>query len=111
MLEAIRNMIPLLEKTCAVVIILGIFTTAIGLLFLLGDRFAKEGTRNFYWIIFGIVAFSIIGGSILPFDVIVNVVYSAMGMSGIIMAAFMICKFLRTRQLKPPHTGETAVET
>lgn len=85
MLAAVQNMIPKLAGPYTIIIILGIFTTATGQLFLLGDRFAKEGTAKFYIVIFGIVAFAIVGGLFLPFSVIVNIVYSVMGMTGIIM--------------------------
>lgn len=94
MLAAVQNMIPKLAGPYTIIIILGIFTTATGQLFLLGDRFAKEGTAKFYIVIFGIVAFAIVGGLFLPFSVIVNIVYSVMGMTGIIMAAFMVVKVL-----------------
>ena len=97
MLAAVQNMIPKLAGPYTIIIILGIFTTATGQLFLLGDRFAKEGTAKFYIVIFGIVAFAIVGGLFLPFSVIVNIVYSVMGMTGIIMAAFMVVKVLMVR--------------
>ena len=43
------------------------------------------------------MAFAIVGGLFLPFSVIVNIVYSVMGMTGIIMAAFMVVKVLMVR--------------
>ncbi len=97
MLAAVQNMIPKLAGPYTIIIILGIFTTATGQLFLIGDRFGKEGHKSFYFVIFGTVAFAIIGGLFLPFSVIVNIVYSIMGMTGILMAIFMVVKVLRVR--------------
>lgn len=97
MLAAVQNMIPKIAGLYTIIIILGIFTTATGQLFLLGDRFATEGTPKFYAVIFGIVAFAIVGGLFIPFSIIVNIVYSILGMSGIIMAIFMVVKVLRVR--------------
>lgn len=97
MLAAVQNMIPQVAGLYTIIIILGIFTTATGQLFLLGDRFAKEGTARFYIVIFGIVAFAIVGGLFIPFSVIVNIVYSVLGMSGIVMAAFMVVKVVMVR--------------
>ena len=66
----------------SIVIILGIFTTATGQLFILADRFSQQGTKKFYAIVFGTVAFGIATGSFIPFTTIVNIVYSVLGLSG-----------------------------
>lgn len=93
MLAAIQNTIPSLAGVYSVIIILGIFTTATGQLFLLADRFAEEGTAKFRAIIFGTVVFGVVGGTFLPFDVIVNIVYSVLGLSGVVLAGFLAVKF------------------
>lgn len=96
MLAAVSHALPALSGLYSVVIILGIFSTATGQLFLLADRFAKEGTAKFRTIIFGTVAFAVVGGTFLPFDVIVNIVYSVLGLSGVVLAMFLVAKFVRT---------------
>lgn len=95
MLAAVQHTLPALALPYSIVIILGIFTTATGMLFLLSDRFATEGSKKSYAIIFGTAAFGAIGGTFIPFSVIVNIVYSVLGFSGDLLAILMIIKFIR----------------
>lgn len=95
MLAAVQHTLPMLALPYSVVIILGIFTTATGMLFLLSDRFAEEGTKKSYAIIFGTAVFGAVGGAFIPFSVIVNIVYSVLGFSGVVLAVLMIIKFVR----------------
>lgn len=97
MLAAIQNAFPMLASPYSIIIILGIFTTATGQLFLLSDRFAKEGSKRSYAIIFGTVVFGAVGGIFIPFSVIVNIVYSVLGFSGDVLAIIMIIKFIKIR--------------
>ena len=48
MLAAVQAHLPFLAGFYSIVIILGIFTTATGQLFILADRFSQQGTKKFY---------------------------------------------------------------
>ena len=104
MLAAVQAHLPFLAGFYSIVIILGIFTTATGQLFILADRFSQQGTKKFYAIVFGTVIFGIVTGSFIPFTTIVNIVYSVLGLSGVILAVFLLVKFIRVRR-----TGVTEV--
>ena len=66
-IEASKNMLPVLAIPYAVIIVMSIFTSITGMLWALGDRFSKQGTKKFYAIVIGTTAFGVIGGSVLPF--------------------------------------------
>ena len=89
----------------SIVIILGIFTTATGQLFILADRFSQQGTKKFYAIVFGTVAFGIATGSFIPFTTIVNIVYSVLGLSGVILSVFLLVKIIRVRRSGAAEAG------
>lgn len=92
-LAAIQNMIPVLAGPYTIIIILGIFTTATGQLFLLADRFAGDSKKKYYGIIGGTALFAVVGSVFIPFNVLVNVLFSFMGFLGICVGLFMIASF------------------
>lgn len=110
MLAAIQHTLPMLAFPYSIVIILGIFTTATGMLFLLSDRFAVEGSKKSYAIIFGTAAFGAIGGTFIPFSIIVNIVYSILGFSGDLLAVLMIIKFIRVRHEERQGISEESTD-
>lgn len=105
MLAAVQAHLPLLAGFYSIVIILGIFTTATGQLFILADRFSQQGTKKFYAIVFGTVAFGIATGSFIPFTTIVNIVYSVLGLSGVILSVFLLVKIIRVRRSGAAEAG------
>ena len=98
MLAAVQNMLPVLAIPYAVIIVMSIFTSITGMLWVLGDRFSKQGTKKFYAIVLGTTAFGVIGGSVLPFAQIVNVVYSFFGLTGLILGVFVIIKSIQIKR-------------
>ena len=98
MLAAVQNMLPVLAIPYAVIIVMSIFTSITGMLWVLGDRFSKQGTKKFYAIVIGTTAFGVIGGSVLPFAQIVNVVYSFFGLTGLILGVFVIIKSIQIKR-------------
>ena len=105
MLAAVQAHLPFLAGFYSIVIILGIFTTATGQLFILADRFSQQGTKKFYAIVFGTVAFGIATGSFIPFTTIVNIVYSVLGLSGVILSVFLLVKIIRVRRSGAAEAG------
>jgi len=93
-LAAINNMIPVLAGPYTIIIILGIFTTATGQLFLLADRFSGGSTKRHYGIIAGTTIFSIVGSALFSFNVLVNILFSFMGFFGICVGLFIIISYV-----------------
>lgn len=106
MLAAVQNLLPALAVPYAVIIVLSIFTSITGMLWVLGDRFSQQGTKKFYAIVLGTTAFGVVGGSVLPFAKIVNVVYSFFGLAGLILGVFVIIKSIQIKR-----SGHSLVET
>lgn len=100
MLAVVKNVAPALAFPYSILIIAAIFTTASGMLFVLVSRFSEEKTKRFYTIAIGVVVFSVVVGSFVPFATILNVVYSLMGMSGMVFGVFIIGKFIRVKLSK-----------
>ena len=114
MLAAVQDLLPALAIPYAIIIILSIFTSITGMLWVLGDRFSQQGTKKFYAIVLGTTAFGVIGGSVLPFATIVNVVYSFFGLAGLILGLFVIGKSIQIKLsgqnlvVKPESAAEAA---
>ena len=93
-LALIRNINPTLAQVFSIVIILGIYTSAVPLLWTVIARFFKEKTRKFR------IATIILGGLgtyiglILQFDVLVNLVYAINGWLGFILILIMLIRFI-----------------
>jgi len=94
LLVVVQNELPALALPYTFIIVAAIFTTAAGMLFVVVNRFAKDKTMKFYIITGGIVIFSVVVGTLIPFSTILNFIYSIMGMSGIILSVFMVAKFI-----------------
>lgn len=93
-LAAIQNMIPVLAGPYTIIIILGIFTTATGQLFLLADRFSGGNKKRHYGIIGGTAIFAVIGSAFIPFNILVNILFSFMGFLGICVGLFIIGSYV-----------------
>lgn len=90
---------PLLATIFSIIIFLGIYTTAVPLLWSVVARFAEEKTPRFTLlsIILGIVG-GIIGVA-LQFDVLVNYVYVINGYVGMILLGIMIVRSIQWKRI------------
>lgn len=88
---------PVLPLLFAVMIFLGIYTTAVPLLWSVVSRFSDEGTPRFRNLTIILGAIGIIIGILVKFDYIINVVYVLNGYIGIILLILMIIKSVRTK--------------
>lgn len=89
---------PVLANVFSIIILLGIYTTAVVLLWSVVARFSKEKTRRFKFLtlVFGLLGGFI--GLILKFDILVNYVYVLNGYVGLILLFVMIVrKFIQIR--------------
>lgn len=91
---------PILANVFSVIILLGIYTTAVVLLWSVVARFSKEKTLRFklLTLIFGL--FGGIVGLILKFDTLVNYVYVLNGYVGLILLFIMIGRCFVTKKMQ-----------
>lgn len=90
---------PILAIVFSIIIFLGIYTTAVPLLWSVVARFAKEKTPKFRMLtlVLGIVGGLI--GTILDFDVLVNYIYVLNGYVGLLLLAIMIIRSIQWKRI------------
>lgn len=81
---------PPLASIFSVVILAGIFTTAVPLLWSVSARFAAEKTTKFYGLTVALGCVACFVALMLPFRKIVNIIYGINGYVGIILIFFML---------------------
>lgn len=91
------NIHPLMATFFTLIVIAGVYTTAVPLLWTVVSRFAKEGTNKFkvLTIVLGIIGCFV--GLKIPFDKLVNVIYVINGYIGIFLLVLMIIKKIRLK--------------
>lgn len=99
-LAAMSAMIPGLAWSFAIILVLGIFTTVTGYLWLLSGRFAEDKSTKSRIITVALVVLGIFGGTLLPFGQLVNILYPFAGFVGIIFMLFIIAKDIRVSTSK-----------
>ena len=85
---------PPLASIFSIVILAGIFTTAVPLLWSVSARFALEKTAKFYIITSGLGVAACFVALALPFRQIVKIIYGINGYVGILVMFFMLAKTL-----------------
>ena len=83
---------PPLAAVFSVIIMAGIYTTAVPLLWSVSARFAEEKTTKYYGLTIGLAAVACFIALELPFRQIVNVIYGINGYVGILLIFFMLAK-------------------
>ncbi|MCC8057078.1 hypothetical protein [Cloacibacillus sp.] len=83
---------PPLATIFSVIIIAGIYTTAVPLLWSVSARFSQEKTTKFYGLTAGLAVIACFVALELPFRKIVNVIYGVNGYVGILLIFFMLAK-------------------
>lgn len=96
-LAAIKRLVPILEPFFALVIILAIFSTITGFLWLISRRFAEDGTIKQKIIVFALSAVGIVLGSIIPFSQFVALVMPISGITGLALFITMLVQFFRRK--------------
>lgn len=89
------NIHPLLATLFSFIIVAGIYTTAVPLLWSVSARFTEDKSQSFKKLTIGLALIGLIIGIWLPFDKLVNVVYVINGYVGIILLLIMFTKSLR----------------
>lgn len=92
MLVLANDVSPLLASGISVVIIAGIYTTAVPLLWTVSSRFFPDTTPRFKYLTLALAAVGTVIGLVLPFSQMVNIVYVINGYVGILLLLLMLLK-------------------
>ncbi len=90
---------PILAILFSAIVVAGIFTTAVPLLWQVIDRFAEEKTNKFTLLTILLASVGIVIGILIPFGELVNSVYVINGYIGLILLVFMIIKSIKNKRL------------
>lgn len=102
MLVLAADVAPWLAAGFSVIILAGIYTTAVPLLWTVSSRFFSDRTRSYKYLTLALAALGTVIGLVLPFDQMVNIVYVINGYVGILLLVLMILKTLvRTARRRP----------
>lgn len=87
---------PPIATVFSLIIMAGIFTTSVPLLWSVSARFSEEKSKKFYLLTAGLAVSGCFIALVLPFQRIVNIIYGVNGYVGILLILFMIVKSVRT---------------
>jgi len=87
-----RNIHPMIASIFALIVVAGIYTTAVPLLWSVSARFTTEKTKQFKLLTVVLAVIGVFVGLEVPFNKLVNVVYVINGYVGIILLAAMLLK-------------------
>ena len=105
MLYLANDIGPWLATGFSVVIIAGIYSTAVPLLWTVSSRFLADRTRGFRLLTLVLAAAGCLLGLLVPFSQMVNIVYVINGYVGILLLAFMVFAAARQKISRPrPET-------
>lgn len=90
---------PMLANLFSVIILLGIYTTSVPLLWSVVARFAEEKTLKFKLLAIVLAVLGAVIGLLLKFDTLVNYVYVINGYVGLILLFIMIARSIQWKKL------------
>lgn len=93
------NIHPMLALIFSFIVIAGIYTTAVPLLWQVVARFSQEKTKKFRTLTIVLATIGVFIGLKVPFDRLVNIIYVINGYVGIILLGFMIVKTIKIKVL------------
>ncbi|MGV8983275.1 YkvI family membrane protein [Clostridium sp.] len=91
------NIHPILAIVFSFIVIAGIYTTSVSLLWQVVARFSEEKTCKFRTLTIALATIGVFAGLKVPFDRLVNIIYVINGYVGIILLGFIIIKTTRTK--------------
>ena len=83
---------PLVASGISLMILAGIYTTAVPLLWTVSSRFFADKTPRFKYLTLALAALGTVIGLLLPFSQMVNIVYVINGYVGILLLVLMLVK-------------------
>lgn len=91
------NVHPIVGMVFSVIVVAGIYTTSVPLLWQVVARFSEEKTTKFRTLTVILAAIGVFVGLKVPFNKLVNIIYVINGYVGIILLGFMILKTIKTK--------------
>lgn len=92
MLVLAKDVSPVLAAGISVMILAGIYTTAVPLLWTVSSRFFADKTPRFKYLTIALAVVGTVIGLVLPFSQMVNIVYVVNGYVGILLLVLMLVK-------------------
>ena len=92
MLVLANDLSPALAAGISVMILAGIYTTAVPLLWTVSSRFYAEERPGFKYLTLALAAIGTVVGLVIPFSQMVNIVYVINGYVGILLLVLMLVK-------------------
>jgi uncharacterized membrane protein YkvI len=89
------QVMPVYGAIFAIIIFMGIFTTVTPLLWTVCARFASEGTARYRWLVVCLTLVGLVGGTLLPFGELINMIYPTVGYAGLLFLACAVFRDLR----------------
>ncbi|UTM45895.1 YkvI family membrane protein [Glutamicibacter mysorens] len=111
MLVLATDISPVLASGISVMILAGIYTTAVPLLWTVSSRFFADNTPRFRYSTVGLAVLGTVIGLLVPFSQMVNVVYVVNGYVGILLLVLMLVKTATRacRDRLAPATGRNTI--
>ena len=89
---------PYVANAFSVILVLGVYSAAVPLLWTVVSRLAKHGTRRYTVLTFALAAAGVLIAIAIPFSKLVNVVYVLNGYVGIFLLLLMLIKKFREKK-------------
>ncbi len=94
-----KNIHPVLAVIFSFIVVAGIYTTAVPLLWQVVARFSEEKTHKFRLLTIILAAIGVFVGLKVPFNKLVNIIYVINGYVGILLLGFMILKTIKNKAI------------
>ncbi|MEF9942271.1 MAG: hypothetical protein RSA90_07740 [Lachnospiraceae bacterium] len=105
-----KKIFPGLSAIFSIVIILGIYTTAVPLLWTASSRFTKENTTPFKVVTVILAVTGFIVSLTIPFAKLVNIIYVLNGYVGVLLIIFMVLKNIMLKKQRKKELCKVDVE-
>ena len=105
MLAVTEKFLPALTPFYSLIIVLAIFSTVSGRLFLIGERYGGGSKKRSFIIVTVITVFSCIGASFIPFSRLSSFMFSVCGAAGIIFGVIVFAKVIIERCKNKSESG------
>jgi len=102
---------PVLAVVFSFIVILGIYTTSVPLLWTAASRVAPEKTARFSLGALALGVAGVVAGLLFPFDRLVNIIYVLNGYIGFMLLFMMVVKSLRSRIAEKAAYSEAPLAT
>lgn len=99
MLAVTQRFAPVLSPVYSLIIVLAIFSTISGRLFLIGERYGRGSKKRSFIIVTAITVFACVGASFIPFSKLSGFMFSFCGAAGIVFGIVVLIRFI-TRSKK-----------